>query len=189
MVSTEYDLRFLQAGVEDLQAYLLSEVLYWPAGVSAPAGEPAYPQVTLGNLLLSRRRLQGRALERRAQGSYELCCEQMDALHQRWRSAWGRKAALSFHARLMQWQAFLSEYRSQEEEFAGRYSGEVRLRVLLALLQPEVEHLSATDQALLETLDKALRTIFIPGAFIWEPELAPSFPVGTFWFLYGSLKK
>ena len=189
MTSIDYDLRYLQAGVEDLQAYLLSDVLYWPVSVSAPHKEPAYPPVTLGNLLLSRARLQGRLLPEDSQKQLSEAVEKMDACRQRWRSAWGRKAARSFHARLTQWQSFLSEHRGRPAEHAGRYPYEVRLRVLLALLKPELEGDNARELSLLAAIDSQLERVFIPGSFIWEAELEPSFPKGAYWFLYGELRK
>jgi hypothetical protein len=36
-------------------------------------------------------------------------------------------------------------------------------------------------------LDGRLRMRFKPGAFIWEPELAPAAPADKFWFLYAKL--
>ncbi len=113
----------------------------------------------------------------------------MDECRQRWRSAWGRKAGRSFHARLQQWQAFLADYRSKETDHTDRYATEVRVRVLLALLQPEMDSDHEADQKLLAMLDMTLRSVFVPGEFIWEQELSAVFPADTYWFLYGNLKR
>ncbi|HEX7973485.1 MAG TPA: hypothetical protein VF498_03680, partial [Anaerolineales bacterium] len=62
MPSVEYDLRYLQAGVETLEDYLLSSSVFWNIGASPPHGEPAYPQLTLGGLMLSKLRIHARPL-------------------------------------------------------------------------------------------------------------------------------
>ena len=54
MPSPEYDLRYLKAGIEQLESYLLSSDVYWSIGTRAPAGETPYPQLTIGGLLLAR---------------------------------------------------------------------------------------------------------------------------------------
>jgi hypothetical protein len=53
MSSFDYELRYLNAGISELQTYLLSKELYWPIGIRASRGEKGYPRLTLGNLLLS----------------------------------------------------------------------------------------------------------------------------------------
>ncbi len=189
MASIDYDLRYLQAGAEELQAYLLSDVLYWPVSVSAPAGERAYPPVTLGNLLLSRARLRGLSLPEVAITQSRDIMEKMEAARQHWRTAWGRKAQQDFHARLAQWQAYLNEYRARPAENANRYAYEVRQRVILGLLKVELGKENELELALLPAMDRTLQSAFVAGNFIWEKELEAAFPKAAFWFLYGELKK
>lgn len=62
MPSAEYDLGYLKAGISALENYLLSNDLYWPVGASSPSGEPAYPRLTLGGLLLAQKRAHARNL-------------------------------------------------------------------------------------------------------------------------------
>ena len=56
MPTLEYDLRYLRASVELLKNYLFSKDIYWSIGISAERGAPPYPQLTLGNMLLARKR-------------------------------------------------------------------------------------------------------------------------------------
>lgn len=188
MPSPEYDLRYLEASLPELQAYLLSGELYWHLEVLPPPGEPAYPRLTLGNLLLSARRLSGLSLDS-ALSTRRLRLEtRLESEQSRWRSAWSQKAAREFASRLRQWGSYLEEYRRQPENQAAYYPYEVRLRLLLALLAAASDAIPPAELELLEGLDALLRAALLPGEFTWEPELSASFPPELYWYLYGSLK-
>ncbi len=55
-MAANYDLRYLAAGVENLESYLLSADLYWPPGIQSKPGETPYPSLTPANLLLARKK-------------------------------------------------------------------------------------------------------------------------------------
>jgi hypothetical protein len=187
MPSYEYDRRYLQAGIDQLEAYLLAEELYWPAGVSAPQGQPPYPQLTPGGLLLARQRLQATAETPAQQAELARLESRLEALLSQWRTAWGKKARQDFHARLKLWRDFLEEYREKPSAHHDRYTYEVGRRAQLHLLAPEAIDLPPAETDTLNGLDKLLRAIFRPGAFVWEMRLTSSFPPTTYWYLYGSL--
>jgi hypothetical protein len=187
MPSFEYDLRYLQAGADQLEDYLLAPDLYWPVGVGAPKGEPPYPQLTLGGLLLARQRLVATAQTPAKQSDLFHLEGQLEALRNRWRTAWGKKARQDFHARLNLWRDFLEEYREKPSAHYDRYAYEVGRRAQLHLLAPETVDLPPAETDTLNGLDKLLRAIFRPGAFVWEMRLTSSFPPTTYWYLYGSL--
>ena len=187
MSSVEYDLRYFQAGIDQLEGYLLADQIYWPVGVSAPPKQPPYPQLTLGTLLLFQQRLRATAAAPDHQASFLRLQTQLDALRSRWRSAWSKKAAAEFRARLNLWRDFLEEYRKDPSAHFDRYSYEVGRRVTLQLLQDEADQLPAQQLELLEKLDTILRGLFHPGQFAWEAALAPSFPPQAYWYLYGHL--
>lgn len=188
MPSPEYDLRYLEASLPELQAYLLSGELYWPLEVLPPPGEPAYPRLTLGNLLLSAQRLHGLRLDSAAATRRLRLETHLETEQSRWRTAWSQKAAREFSSRLRQWGSYLEEYRRQTENQAAYFPYEVRLRLLLALLADSSDFIPAAELELLEGLDALLRAALLPGEFVWEAELAPSFPPEPYWYLYGSLK-
>jgi hypothetical protein len=188
MPSYEYDLRYLQAGVDQLEAYLLVEELYWPAGVSAPRGQPPYPQLTPGGLLLARQRLQATAETPAQQAELMRLERRLEALQSQWRTAWGKKARQDFHARLKLWRDFLEEYREKPSAHFDRYAYEVGRRAQLQLLISEAIDLPSAEAQSLDGLDKLLRAIFAPGAFVWEERIASSFPPTSYWYLYGSLR-
>jgi hypothetical protein len=183
--STQYDFAYLKTGLEILEDYLLAPELYWPVENRAPAGELAFPRLTLDTLLLSQTRLQAQALTPQQQAALNQLSHQMEALRSTWRAAWERKAARGYHARLSLWSDFLEEVNQQPEEHAGRYPYEVRQRVMLALLIPQAGDLPQAEIERLAHLDQRLRAIFQPGAFVWPIELADGFSSEKFWYLYG----
>jgi hypothetical protein len=187
--SAEYDLRFLQVGLQMLEEYLLSKDLYWPIGISVPSGEPPYPQFNLGSLELAMTRLQAYSLSPDQQSRLEDLITQINFIRGRWRSNWGKKASAEFHGRLNLWRNFMGDYRDSPEMNFDRYAYEVTRRVQLHLLNEEAEGIPPEEIKLLDSLDGLLKAAFQPGEFIWEPELSSAFPPPIYWYLYGRIKK
>ena len=189
MHSADYEFRYLEAGIDVLEDYLFSSEIYWPIGATAPSGATPYPQLTLGGLLLAIKRAQARAVDPEQQARLARIEEQIDAVRTRWRSAWGKKAAREYGSRLNLWRDFLEEYRQGPHANTDRYAYEVRRRVQLQLLSPEADDIPRAQLNLKDGLDKLLRSVFIPGEFIWDNDLTTSFPANPFWYLYGSLRE
>ncbi len=189
MPSAEYDLRYLEAAAPVLEEYILSIDLYWPPGVSAQFGEPPYPQLTLGGVMLATTRTQAHTLTATQSVQLDGLTEKMDVIRSRWRTAWGNKARAEFHWRLNLWRDFLADYRESPGENIDRYAYEVTRRVQLQLLKPDAEGIPSEEVSLLDSLDSLLNAVFQPGEFIWEPELISGFPDQIFWYLYGKVKK
>ena len=187
MLTAPYDLQYLQAGLDQLESYLLSTDIYRLLGLQAAPGPPPYPQLTLGWLLLARRRAQATAQTPNERFELDRITLQLDAQRSRWRSAWGNKAQAEFRARLNLWRDFLEEYRQDPAANYDRFAYEVNRRVLLELLTPEAARLPEADLQALAGLDGWLRAAFLPGEFIWEPILSSAFPRQPFWYLYGKL--
>ena len=187
MPNTGYDLRFFEAGIAEMEQYLLSKDIYWPIGISAPAGEISYPKLTLGTLLLVQKRLEATASTAQEQAEFLGLQNRLNAIRSRWRAAWGKKAQSEFRARLSLWRDFLSDYRKDPGAHYDRLGYEVGRRVMLHLLAAEADELPQAHIDLLAALDAHLKAVLRPGAFIWDSELSKSFPPDIFWYLYGSL--
>jgi hypothetical protein len=182
VVTIEYDLGYLRKAVPELEAYLLSEVAQWPlGGQSRP--------LTIESLLLSWQRLLYRELSPKEKAEYQHLDQTYQAIVDHWRHAWGIKASHGFHHRLNLWQNYLDELCHHPGEHADRYAHEVRLRVMLALLNPIADHTKSEDFSQLACLDQKLGSIFHPTSFIWQPELEAAFPVAIFWYLHGLPKQ
>jgi hypothetical protein len=50
-----------------------------------------------------------------------------------------------------------------------------------------VKDLFPAEVDLLNGLDTLLRAVIVPGEFVWDSVLAPSFPQETYWYLYGQV--
>ncbi len=176
-MNPETDLLYFKTGLDELEPYLLSDELYWV--ISAP--HISLPRLTLGNLLLTRLRLQARNALPPAEDA------RLEQLRQRWRSAWEKKAQREFRSRLSLWRNYLEDYFEAPSAYAADYSHEARSRVLMELLRSEMTA-PLPEEELLRALDARLRTAFISGPFIWEAEIQAVFPAETWWYLYGRLK-
>lgn len=187
MRTFEYDYRYLQAGLEVLVDYLLSGETFWPIDVHPPEGEPEYPQLTLGGLVLSRARLSGYAKSPAQKEQVDKLFADQDLIRSKWMVAWEKKAGHSFSVRLKMWHDFIEEYRNAPQDNADRYPYEVRLRTMLSLLKSEGSRLLPAEEDLLTVLDAYLNTAFSKGGFIWEPEIQAGFPKDDYWYLYGKL--
>jgi hypothetical protein len=182
----DYELRYVQACLEVLEHYLLSEEVFWPLDARPLKGEPEYPQLTLGALLLAKERLAAYPATPHQDVEGLKVMNELDRISSKWRVAWEKKAEHSFSMRLRMWSDFIHDYQTSPHENADRYAYETRLRAMLGLLllagkKPQAE----ID--LLRTIDSYLRSVLVAGDFIWETELQNGFPRDTYWYLYGSL--
>lgn len=189
MPSIASDLGYLRAAIPILKEFLLSDEVYWSLGAASPSGEPAYPQLTLGGMLLAQTRLSARHLEHRIGEDASRLSAEAERFRLQMRVRWERKASREFGARIRLWRDFLEEYRSHPGNNRDRYAFEVTRRVMLDLLRPQAGDLPAAQIELLYGLDKLLRAVFLPSRFIWEAELAAGFPEASYWYLYGGLRE
>lgn len=187
MSTAEYELGYLNAALIVLEDYLLSADVYWTLVATPPAGSPEYPTLTLGTLLLMLQKLKARQLTPDQKAELMRLESEINRVQSDWKSTWEKKAARGFAARLSLWRNFIEEYRQNPENNADRYAYEVNRRVMLDLLR-STANLTEAEVELLDGLDRFLRTAFIAGAFIWEPELAAGFHADRFWYLYGHLR-
>ena len=171
------DMAYLEAGIPEVEAYLLSEALYWPVR----ARGYRLPRMTLAGLLL--------ALERIRAGDQPVAslAAQLEAARSKWRVAWENKAAREYRARFGLWKGYLEEYRENPEQHADAYPYQVRYRVMLHLLEVELP-VEPKEMEALKGLDAFLRVSLAPSDFLWDPRLEAAFPYEVYWYLYGKLR-
>lgn len=180
---------YLQAGLQEVETYLLSNELFWPLNATASYGEPSYPKFTLGGFLFYEACAQSVVRSGSQNAAMRKIESELNTYRTRWQVAWIRKASWELKSRLRQWGNALTEIRLDPEEHSNYYRYEVRSRVLISLLLPEIKEIEPAHQEQLKGLDILLRALFKPGDFIWEPELSSSFPVDHFWYLWGLPKE
>lgn len=181
----EYDLRYLQAAVDELESYLLSDDLFWPIHGSPPSGTQPFPRLTIGALSLAQKRASALARNREDTWQVDQVTRRFEVARQKWRLRWEEKSHRELLSRLLQWRNYLQEYRQEPERHAAYYAYEVRWRVLVELLEMEVDSLNENENELQSGLDLILRAVFLPGNFIWLELLQPAFPSEKYWYLYG----
>ncbi len=187
MKSFEYDLRYVRAGLDSIEEYLLSDEVFWPLSAHPPEGAPAYPRLTLDGVLLATERLLAYPSTPSQEGLKLQLSSDLAKVRSKWRVAWEQKAGRCFSIRLRMWGDFLEEYRMNAQDNVDRYTYEVRLRVMLQLLLQEVGEKPQPEMALLAGLDGYLQSVLKKDGFIWEAEVQKGFPVDSYWYLYGNL--
>lgn len=188
MSSNTYNIAYLQACLAEMENYLLSSTLYGQLHTKAPAGEPPFASLTLGNVLLARQELRSRSLDENLSMLFQDLESRLDMMRSQWFVAWEEKIKREYPARLRQWGFFLDELRRQLEKYADRYPYEVRQRVILELLGKEVQQAAEDNREKLFALDEALRKDFVEGEFVWDEEMKDGFPKEVYWYLWGRVE-
>ncbi|MCS6846297.1 MAG: hypothetical protein RMN52_01115 [Anaerolineae bacterium] len=190
-MNLKQDLTFARVAAEQMDDYLHAEVLFYPIG---SVDGMQMPQLTIGAWLETEWRLNALRETHPDQIGDVLAAAQAEVRKVRHRipDLYQNKARREFKSRLDSWEMFLNDRQdatAQPEPYNAPRSGyaeRVHTRFRLELLKDDVAQLS--DQlSRLRMLDGRLRMRFKPGAFIWEPELAPAAPADKFWFLYAKL--
>jgi hypothetical protein len=183
MSKQEDDLKYLQGALGSLENYLLSSEIYYPLG-GAYSRDMVSSRLSLGALLFTLKRIQAYIV----QGSLPAEFTRVEEARQHWRVHWEQKAGREFVSRLNLWQNALSDLQSASSQESGVYRVEIRNRVIVELLRQEAGSLPESEITRMNGLDHVLRSRFVPGEFIWEPELEKVFPPGEFWYLYGQVR-
>jgi hypothetical protein len=187
MTTFQYEIRYLQAGLDLLEDYLLSDDLYGRIGINPSLGEPDYPTLTVGMLLLFRQRARVLAGSSAEQAELSHLESDLEGIRVRLLPRWEKKAAAEFRSRIRLWGNYLEEYRLDPTANHARYSYEVSRRVMLEWLKDETGEVDQTHVDTLQGLDMLLKGMFLTGSFIWDEALMAGFPVEPYWYLYGRL--
>lgn len=185
MPTADYYLNYLGVGVEVLEDYLLSRALFWPLEISSPLGEPSYPRLTLGNLLLYRSLIVAIDISLRTSRRMKFIENEINKCYMTRRVAWVRKANHEYKSRLRQWNNYISELFQKPDNHIDFYCTEVRSRLILDLLKTEVENLNEGLFHQLQELDLVLEGVLNFHEFIWDKEIQSGFNRDSYWYLWG----
>lgn len=188
--SLERDLDEFEQMVERLEDYLLGDAMYLPVGGGFFRGSST-PQMTLGALLLRRRRLRYlRSKLKRADGiRLDAALTQHCRLQQEWTLHYEKKVRQEVSSRLRVMAGFFRECSENPRDCAGAYPVEALRRSIMQeiiLAMAEFGYDKGNLSAAIRPADQALRRILHAGEFIWSPVLEAVYPRRTFWWLYSS---
>lgn len=183
------DLDELEQMIERLGDYLLGDEMYLSIGGGVFRGSST-PQMTIGALLLRRRRLSHlHAKLKRADGfRLDAALAQHDNLQREWTLHYEKKLQREVPMRLKVMAGFFRECSENPRDCGGAYPVEALRRtivqeILIALDEFGYEKREAA--AALRPADQALRRLLHAGDFIWSPVLEAVYPSAIFWWLYG----
>ncbi|MBN1536853.1 MAG: hypothetical protein JW908_08990 [Anaerolineales bacterium] len=188
MSSITYNITYLKASLEELERYLHSSDVYGQLHTRAPAGEPPFASLTLGNVLLARKELQSYTMDTDRVLEFRELDTRLETIRSRWRAGWEEKARQEYPARIRQWTHFLEDYRREPGRHADRYPYEVRQKVIMDLLGEEAPGVVEEYQDKLIVLDAWLKVDFVAGEFAWDEGMSGGFPRDVFWYIWGRVR-
>ena len=185
----ERDLSQLEEMTERLADYLLGDALYMPVGGFFRAS--AMPQLTLGAMLLRRRRLAElrSSLKREQAVRLDAALQLHDQARKDWTLHYEKKLQQEVPSRLKVMGAFFAECSESPRDCASAYPVEALRRTIVqeVLLAIEEFGYDASELAApVQQSDVALRRLLRAGDFNWSARLESVYPREGFWWLYGS---
>ena len=184
------DLDELEQMVERLGDYLLGDSMYLSLGGGFFRGVGT-PQMTVGALLLRRRRLiHLRAKLKRADGHrLEGALAKHGKLRREWTLHYEKKLHREAPMRLKVMAGFFRECNENPRDCGGAYPVEALRRTIVQEIlsaMGEFGYNKSDTAAAVHLADQALRRLLHAGDFIWSPQLEAVYPREAFWWLYGS---
>lgn len=185
----ERDLSHLEEMTERLPDYLLADALYMPVGGFFRAS--TMPQLTLGALLLRRRRLSElrSSLKRDQAARLDAALRQHDRARAEWTLHYEKKLHQEVPSRLKVMRAFFADCSESPRDCASAYPVEALRRTIvqeIKLAMVEFGYDAGELAAPVQQTDVALRRLLRAGDFIWSARLESVYPREEFWWLYGS---
>ena len=170
---------YLGLSAEELKEYILSEQIFWQLS-------PGKERFTIGNYLLAEKKLSASVLIPDDRARLEKQTAIYQEVHSSWKANWNSKVKKEWLTRLNLWQQYLLDLRKDRENAVWSYPSEVRIRVILQILEDEIGSVDLAHKSNLNSLDRLLHSLSREGEFVWEKIYSKAFPDIKFWFLYRS---
>jgi hypothetical protein len=184
------DLAILEEMVAEMPDYLMSDAASW----SMRHGD--MPLLTIGGCLMRLRRLS--LLQNQLGGDDRLALTRAKALFDEALKEkvvrFERHAYGELNARLREWTTYIRDliHSSKITADRGRYAAMADTRVVIdALVDKLSEHPYKLDNRVLRdiaALDRRLRQMWQPGAFVLDTTWQDAYPADHYWWLYGHPK-
>ena len=179
------DLAILQEMAGQMEAYLMSETLFWAMQYSN------MPKLTLGGYWLRQHRLTvlHALLTGEQRAELTAAIKTFETAVVDWTVRTEQRAHTELEARIRQWSEYLRDVAGDGAAATANYGARVEVRAIMAVLVSQLQQPPyKLDQSLLKTIlqqDKALRARWQSGPFVWPEAWQPAYPEPEFWWLYG----
>ncbi len=181
------DLAILESMVNRLEAYLEDDRLFKTITAYTPAGEQLV-KLTIGAILERLDELKQRSdLSDEERQKLTTLAERVAAVKRRRPEAFYRKLAREVNSYADSWRWFLQSCEEGDRRCVQDYPFEVATRLRIQRLLDEGEgrpELEAARNRVAE-LDRRLRRIWKPGAFVLRGQSPGKYPADRYWWLYG----
>ena len=186
MESKEIERLFAESTLNELKDYLLSSTLFW--SLSLPGinkdEKSSIPKLTPGNLYLCLRKINTYVFT----PDLNLGVKDIEAgifvILEHWQSNWRKKAELEYPIRINLWESYLRDLKINPALNMGSYRYQVRNRIILDLLDEEINIAKNDDILHIRSLDDNLKKLVTDGDFIWQSDLIRGFPKNQYRYLY-----
>ena len=185
MRKLERDVVILAAMATDMDAYIVSDVLFWPMQQSG------MPKLTLGGYLMRQHRLLAliSTLNRGDQAQVETAVTCFNQALVEKIVRFEKKAHWELGARIRQWTEYLREVGGEGAPSRAFYATAVDARAMISALIEKMEmppyQLDPQIPGRVDSIDKNLRQRWQPGKFVWPNSWQPAYPKTDYWWLYG----
>jgi len=183
-----YEAPFLRAALGQIKDFLLSKEIFWNLGLKSPKGHPPYPQLSLGNALLSFERLlalkKTGLLSKPQMLDIDEIALMLESLKNEWTSAWEAKVKNEYGLRLRQWARFVNEMSKSSQPEAGSFSSGLRNRAVMQTIKSDLPNEGTALLSEVASLDQHFKQLSKGTDFVWEKELKLHFSPDEYWFLY-----
>ncbi|KAA3663584.1 MAG: hypothetical protein DWQ04_10085 [Chloroflexi bacterium] len=176
-----HDLTILEAMLDELPEYLMSDATRWPI-------QADMPPLTIGGCLMRIHRLgklqaQLPHLDKNRYDQAVLRFE--DALIEKV-VRFEKRTHQELHARLGEWSVCLRETYIQPKRYIDKVDIRVVIEEMMLALQKKPYHLEQQVVQQIDVLDKNLKNRWHPGEFVWDVVWQSAYPLQNYWWLYGS---
>jgi len=176
-----HDLTVLEAMLDELPEYLLSDATRWQI-------QADMPPLTIGGCLMRIHRL-GKLeaqLPHLDKSRYVQAVTRFDNTLVEKVVQFEQRVHHELHARLGEWSVCLREPHIQPKRYIDKVDIRVVIEEMMLVLQKRPYHLEKQISQEVEVLDKNLKSRWHPGEFIWDVTWQPAYPPANYWWLYGT---
>ena len=178
------EIGYLTQALEELEDYLLSDILYFPLFVPGASNRFSKSVLTIGNVLLSLQILDNDQIPKELSDSRSNISKALSEVETRWKMNWEQKVKNEFRSRLFLWENFILDLEDEKNKASSEYITQVRHRVILALLMHKPGGFLPDQMSKLSKIDYVYNQLAEDTGFIWNRSMQPSFQKNDFWFLY-----